>query len=374
MAASALCITPRNVAARRVPHYANFMHSDGVPQYKVVIPSFDRPNILCSKTLSLLRRHGISMTRVAVFVSPKTAPNATLPEWQRYLDAFREEGFQEVRLLAGGEGLAENMMAALRWVGQDYFITMSDSVEELFQLSNKSSSSGPSLEPVPAGTLRALINHGFHLMAAGKFTAWSVNPSKSALNLRTGTISARLGLLDGNLTGCRLPDPWDHLAVSVEFGLVYDVAWSLKLWAAGLRFFRYNGLCVKHVYRQKGGQASLFRCPVRRRRQENKCLRALAREYPRLIAFKPKPGASLKTMLYSFKTTDEDPIELEERQHLQPGRPRLAFLDHPMSFAERKRRQRGALQTPLLRGAQHQNQNARKRPSSAVGSGCKRRK
>ena len=360
-----LRIQRSDVTALRVPHYKDFADSAGMPPYKIVIPSYDRPMKLCTTTLPLLKRHGIPLDKVAVFVQPGAAPGTNVPEWQRYLDAFRSTGFLDVRLREGAVVLASHVAAALRWVGEGYFITMSDSVSDLLECSGASASSGLSLRSTSNGTLSALIHHGYKLMVAGQFTAWSVNPAKSALRLRSASLSCRLGLLDGNLTGCILPLDWEKISAPSDMGLIYDVAWTVKLWAAGHRICRYSGVCVKHQYRGKGGQASVYKDPSSRRRQENQSIRALAREHPTLVQFAATKTSSLKVMNYAFSSTGEPPIVLDAPACVAVGRRSETFIDRPMTINERKRKERGALYAGRARGGQTRNQNARKRPASA---------
>jgi hypothetical protein len=306
--------------------------------YKIIIPSFDRPEILCTTTLSLLRYHKIDLTRVAVFVSPDLAPGQIQPEWFRYMEAFRKHGFLEVQLHPGGHGLTGNMDAALRWVGKGYFITMSDRVSEIL-MPVQSQGRRVQSEAAPVGMLSQFLSHGYDLLVAGKFTAWSLNPSHNPFMLRSGVLSCRLGLLDGNLSGCILPERWENFAVSPGHGLIYDVEWSARLWDAGYRSVRYMGFCVRHSYRSKGGQCSLHPDASMRRLAENRAIKALVREFPKLVAFVDKPAASKKTMLYSFLPGQEKTLAMEAPKSSR-GRPLRRGALRAASVAERKRRQR----------------------------------
>jgi hypothetical protein len=50
----------------------------------------------------------------------------------RDLDALRKYDKLEVHLLPGAVGLEAQMERAMQWVGDGYFITMSDTVKDIF--------------------------------------------------------------------------------------------------------------------------------------------------------------------------------------------------------------------------------------------------
>ncbi len=324
---------------RTVSHYVDYIGRDCPVEYRIIIPSYDRPEALCSETLPYLKQCGIDMRSVAVFVSPETAPGQSEPEWSRYLDAFRQHGMLEVQLRPGGKGLTGNMFAALMWVPTTYFIVMSDRVREIREPHAGRAGETPRLVAAKPTVLKALIAHAWDIMTVYNMNAWSTSANHNPMMLRADTLSRRLGLLDGSLTGCKKPRFWQSLQVHEPHGLIYDVEWSVRLWAAGLRFFRYSGLCVMHPYRSKGGQASVYRDPADRRRVENDCLHRLAAEFPRLIKFQRKSQASLKVMQYKFTPTPEKPLLMAEPA-ARRGRPCYRKCLSPMSEAERQRRSR----------------------------------
>ena len=178
------------------------------------------------------------------------------------------------------------------------------------------------------------------MLVSGKFSAWSLNPAHNAYVLRPDKICRRLGLLDGNLCGCILPGAWEELLVKPEHGLVYDVEWSLRLWDAGHHFIRCCGFCVKHPYRCRGGQATLYPDVKKRRRIENRVIQDLSREFPTLISICQKPRASTKNMLYSFERLGEPPLSMRPPRPAIRGRPAQHPSGRPLSPAERKRKQR----------------------------------
>jgi hypothetical protein len=355
-------IRASHVSKGTVPHLTQYENVSCLSDYKIIIPSFDRPEVLCETTLSLLRRHQVEMENVAVFVDPGVAPGQTAPEWYRYLEAFRKHDFLSVQLHPGAKGLTANMDAALRWVRKGYFITMSDRVSEIL-LPARSRGGRVRAVPAPPGTLKALISHGYDMLLAGPFAAWSLNSVHNPYMLRPDVLSRRLGLLDGNLSGCILPGGWETFAVNPEHGLIYDVEWSVRLWATGFRFIRYMGLCVKHAYRAKGGQSTLHPDADSRRLAEHRAIKALSHEFPSLISFVNKTNASHKHMLYVFQSGQESTISMRSPAN-RPGRPLENGSGRPATDVERQRKHRLKSSKCSSRRSRARGRGSRKRPAS----------
>jgi hypothetical protein len=329
-------ITAAQVATGKVPHWDRFLPLDALDtDYKIVIPSFDRPAELCGNTLTLLKREGIDMDRVNIFVSPVTAKNKKQPEWYRYADACIANGFSEVHIRPGGRNLEEQMAKAMEWAGSGYIIVMSDTVRRILSAEKKDDKVAP-LETAK-GSLPCIFEHGYQLMQATGCVAWSVNPSHNPKHLEHFAISRKLGLLDGNLTGMMLPNDWKRMKVTKGHGLIYDVEWSAALWNNGYRFFRYRGLCCEHRYRQEGGQATLMKDALYRRKVENEAIRKVSEKYPECLAPMHKPRASLRTMEYKFFAKGPSNLFMTIPQ---PGRKRKYHMTTGSTSTERMRRMR----------------------------------
>lgn len=297
-------ITAAHAATGTVTHWETFLakKSRQPLDFKVIIPSFDRPVELCGTTLALLQRDGVPMERVNIFVSPAAARAGGCPEWYRYSDELKRHGLAAVNVRPGGRTLDEQMNAALEWAGSGYVIIMSDIVRAI-DTREETRGRTAKIVQAPAGTVMALIEHGFELMQATGSSAWSVNPSHNPLQLSVSKITRRLGLLDGNLTGMILPPGWRKMKVTKGHGLIYDVEWSASLWFHGHRFCRYQGVCCQHPYRRPGGQATLLPDASLRRKSERAAIKTCAKKFPDLIRWCRKPNASLKNMEYKFSRT-----------------------------------------------------------------------
>jgi hypothetical protein len=307
-------ITTMDLHIGEVVNYMDYLEHTQRPNYKIVIPSLNRPEELCLTTLALLRSHGISLSNVGVFITPTVLAEHQTPEWSRYLAALRRHDMLEVHLLPGAKGLDQQMRKAMEWVGEGYMITMSDTVTDILVRHTRRRSGRQFLAPMTKGCLLPLIHHARDLMIAGAFTAWSVNPMHNAGRMSSkNLISRKLGLLDGNFSGILLPPNWNRLRVEKGHGLIYDVEWSASLWSRGYRFVRYMNMCADHKYRRIGGQESVFTNPAVRRAKENTMLKRVSTRFPKLLTWKLKNSASLKTMQYRFFPMGLQPLRMMSR-------------------------------------------------------------
>ena len=119
-------ITAAQVARGKVIHWDRFLQRPELLQadYKIVIPTFDRPEELCGNTLALLKDEGINMDRVNVFVSPVVAKNNKQPEKVPILGGMRSERLPWVHIRPGGRNLEEQMTMAMKWAGSGYIVVM----------------------------------------------------------------------------------------------------------------------------------------------------------------------------------------------------------------------------------------------------------
>ena len=104
-------IEEQDVESGAVPHFYDYLTCSRKVEYQICIPTFNRPVRLCNASLRLLRRHGIAMNRVHVFVAPTPAPGESRPEWSRYLRELRERGYGDVHVEPGGDNIVTQMQA-----------------------------------------------------------------------------------------------------------------------------------------------------------------------------------------------------------------------------------------------------------------------
>ena len=320
-----------------LPHWADYAGKTKVHDFKLVIPSFDRPQQLCGSTLRYLREQQVDLSKVTVFVSPQNAINNPEPEWFRYTSTLRREGFGDVNVRPGGVGLENQLIASMEWARSGYLIVMTDLVKGV-STKVKNEQGRDVLVPLPIGSLPDLWEHAFDLMKSQGAHTWSCNPSHRADFLRIDVVSRMLGFLDGNMMGMLIPENWREFKVHQHHGMIYHVELTAAMWHHGYRSVRYMGLCVNHPFRNSGGQSSLFKSPCQRRKFENQALKEVAALYPDCLRFDPKPDKSLKTMQYKFLRKGKGPLTM---RRAIGGRKRQYFKVRASTSAERMRALRG---------------------------------
>ena len=192
-------ITSADVEDGEVPNFRDWFPLRQAPDVRVLIPSWNRPAVLCENTLAVLRRHGVPLHTSHMFVAPSKAPGHDKPEWYRYLTTFREAEFGEVNLQLGADGLEHQMSAMLRWAKTGYVVIMTDDVSDIMERKDMNDR-GLRMRPLPEGLLPSLFVHAHALMGAGGFYAWSLAPCQNPCSMNDTSISRKLVLLEGNIS------------------------------------------------------------------------------------------------------------------------------------------------------------------------------
>ena len=325
-------ITGHDIAVKTVPHFRDFV-GQPLPNFRVAIPSHDRSERLCTNTLAMLRRHGIDMKQVFVFISPTATNAAGSPQWYEYIEAFRRHDFLDVHLQPGADGLEGQMNCIMAWAQRGYLVVITDDVLDIRERRVSIINAPARLIPLAAGLLKAVFAHAYALLLAGGFSAWSLNPSRNVDHMADDVISVKLGLVEGNLTGYFLADDAPDYHIGNGMGVVTDLVMTLQMWSSGKRFVRYRSLCVQHRYRGSGGWASVMTKEQRRNAEDEK-IRSLERKYPNLVSFCEKPDASLAQQQFKLRNIGDDPLAM--RPKAGSGRPRVGFANRPMTAAERQ--------------------------------------
>ena len=189
------------VESGQIPHFFDFLKQGQRGVVKIAVPTFNRPSKLCEATLSFLRRQGVANSRIHVFVAPTAVSPEASPEWYRYMQAMQDYDFGDVRLEPGGDGLAAQMQAILRWAKPgEHIVCMTDDVTGIFEKKHHSNGK-PYKSPLPNGSFDAVVKHAEELMKASHCCAWSLSATRHALWMTTNSVSRKLGLLEGSMWG-----------------------------------------------------------------------------------------------------------------------------------------------------------------------------
>ena len=255
--------------------------------YAIVVPSFNRPQQLCLKTLKFLRCQGIDDSRIVVFVTPGTVPGEQECEWNRYRDALNEHGFEGIRRELGGHGLDRQMWEAMRYVGTgNCMVCMTDDTKGI---KYKSCTDVKTLSSIPPGGLRGLIALGWHMMSDLKISAWGLNCSSNICNMHPELICRLPGLLEGNCYG-QIVSLQPHMEYTTS-GVVCDHETTCRIWTYGDGAVRLRMLCSDHLYRTSGGY-QIDHSTRQRKGKENEAIDKLVTIFPDLVQKTKGPSKS----------------------------------------------------------------------------------
>ena len=144
------------VASGEIPHFYDYLQRKAHRAVHIAIPSFDRPQKLCESTLPFLRRQGVKLSCVHVFVGPTPAGKATSPEWHRYLRTVREHGFTDIHVEPGGDGVWAQMRSIFQWAENgSHVIVMMDDVDDVVE--KKTNKFGACIQTITNRNIVSLI-------------------------------------------------------------------------------------------------------------------------------------------------------------------------------------------------------------------------
>jgi hypothetical protein len=280
-------------------------------KFTVVIPSYDRPEELCRKTLSLLRKHGVMDHHIMVLITPGRVPGKTETEWNRYRTSLLRNGYEGVRREVGALGLEKQIWQGMQFVGEgEYMVCMTDDVSDIkmMRLLSRRMKKPKGPEVLTAGGLLGVFSLGWKLINDLQVGGWGVNCAHDGRSLDPRLVSCSLGLVEGNLYGIMVnlkEEMQCHLS-----GVLTDHETSCRMWAHGGRFVRFQMLCVVHSYRIRGGYQSSFGIE-QRKLLENKSIAALIKMFPELVDHRtPSSSAGAAFQCLQYKNLRSPPIHM----------------------------------------------------------------
>lgn len=312
-------------------HFLSRRH--GAPRPIIVIPTSGRPDVLCEKTLKVLRTQGVPMKMVHLFI-PNThyEGDSIVSMKQAYRAAMRKRSIRGVRIFHGGNDLLKqyNCITAHYKEGR-YLLIMGDNIDRIVI---RKSEIKEAFEDLPQKHLMAITAHAFHMMKEVKCCTWSLAPCKAARNLRPGVISKSFGLIDGNCYG--VLNRRDMLLDNSPF--TCDLEWSCRSWNTDGVFFRYLNTTVLKRYRSKGGHQDLH-SHAERKRLTTDAIKNLSDRFAYLIKYDPTRESSRTGQPYKLSHQGGRPAVVKDLIRNQ-GRPRTYFATRTSTSAERMRRLR----------------------------------
>lgn len=297
----------------------------------VAIPSKSREDQLCKQTLTMLRHYGYDMEMVHVFVDALFTREDGSNEYDRYCKHLQQEGFGEVGIHPGGQGLRKQYEKIFEFFeNRDRIILTSDTVPRIMWRRLVQS---VAMEELPQEYLGPIIEIGFDLCHETGARAWSLAPGKNGVNMLPGRISKKCGLLCGNFCGVRM-DLGRPIQMTVS-DYTTDVEFSLKTWQRDGAMIRFLGITAEHVYRARGGHASPNSSEDKRYKATAKAISSLVKEFPTLIRYNEHNKRPKTVMPYRFAQVGPPPMVLDGSYEARGRRP-----DNGMRAMSKKMRTR----------------------------------
>jgi hypothetical protein len=294
------------------PHFLDYVHEEvSELKFTVVIPSYDRPEVLCRKTLALLRKHGVLDPSILVLITPGRVPGNKETEWNRYRTSLLGNGFAGVRREIGAVGLEKQIWQGMQYVGEgNYMVCMTDDVSDIkmMRLLSRKMTIPKGPEVLTAGGLLGVFSLGWQLINDLQVGGWGVNCAHDGRSLDPRMVSCSLGLVEGNLYGIKV-NLKEEMQCRLS-GVLCDHETSCRMWAHGGRFVRFQMLCVVHSYRISGGYQSSFGIEQRKLLEKN-CIAALITLFPDLVERRPPQKTSgIAFQPLQYKNLRSPPIHM----------------------------------------------------------------
>jgi hypothetical protein len=285
-----------------------------IKEYRIVIPSYDRPKRLKEATLALLvETHKVDLERIFIFVADEE-------EFQKYSEVLgakwkrrtapEEAKKGEGNLVMGVPRIRpqREFMAKFFPEGQ-YLLSVDDDVRKIQYLDEEDE-----VWDLEEGDLQKLIRHGCELMHRAGSKLWTVNTSGNNMSMHATHISRRPGVCNGYFYGFinrhldSIFPQFDDAAEDVERSARYFMEDGIVL--------RYRMLkCVTKCYEEKGGLQKVYEDATKRKDAEIKHLKYIAKEFPKVVTInqvreeaQKEGGSDLRTLPVHFYSVGAPPL------------------------------------------------------------------
>jgi len=200
--------------------------------YKVCIPSYNRLDILLSKTLPLLIRRHINKENIYIFVVEE--------EYNKY-----KEALPNLNIIIGEKGCVNQRNFIRKYFNEgDYIISLDDDIENIQYISFN--------EFYDIDNLEDFFKYNYEFMKDINVNIWGIYPvyNKLFMDKQKEHISTGLNFLIGHLYGfINRKDSYYDLDCNV----MHDYENSLKHYLKDGRIIRLNNVACKTKMYAKGG-------------------------------------------------------------------------------------------------------------------------
>ena len=241
--------------------------------FVVAIPSYDRPQQLRKKTLSMLAENRIPPHAITVFVANNT---------QREL--YASEIGDAYKIVVGRKGMVNIRNAiTMHYPPHTRILNVDDDVTYI----GKGEASGERMTRTK--NLVQLAKEGFALCKHHGYILWGLHPSTNRRSLKSAqTVSTDLKYIAGALFGII-----NDKALRVTLDHAEDYERCIKVFSKYGGMIRFNRYTAMTTYYAKGGLESTGRTVTK----EESDKKELARRYPALATTYVRPGGRTEVRL-----------------------------------------------------------------------------
>ncbi len=205
--------------------------------YRIVIPTYDRPEGLKDKTLAMLQRHNIPLDRVDILLGEPGEADAYLAEigdiWKGdFIFHYENELGDIVNFIKGYYKYETDVK---------YLVRFDDDIEEVFDGSGR---------PV---CLDELIVKMFHVTVKNNLNFWGVGSGQNTFFMKD-SITTNLKYCCGGFNGEVIDR--DKEDIQIEFSQYEDVCMTCEHFIRDGGVVRNNYIGLKHKCWTNGGMAS----------------------------------------------------------------------------------------------------------------------
>ena len=231
-------------------------------KYIIVIPSYNRPELIQQKTLSLLKKHTIKSSHIVIFV-------ANREQYDLYKSKIPKTLYH--KLVIGVKGLKNQRNYISNYYPEGtHIVQMDDDLEKIVQLNVENGKK--TIEPI--SNLDTFIKKAFLLCQTNTIFLWGVYPLANS-HFMTNTITTDLRFIVGPMWGMINRH---HPDLELTIDEKENTERTLQYWSIDGKVLRFNNIGIEtKYYKNKGGMQNEGK---NRKEEALKSVQYLHNKYP----------------------------------------------------------------------------------------------
>ena len=231
-------------------------------KYIIVIPSYNRPELIQQKTLSLLKKHTIKSSHIVIFV-------ANREQYDLYKSKIPKQLYN--KLIIGVKGLKNQRNYISNYYPEGtHIVQMDDDLEKIVQLNVENGKK--TIEPI--SNLDTFIKKAFLLCQTNTIFLWGVYPLANS-HFMTNTITTDLRFIVGPMWGMINRH---HPDLELTIDEKENTERTLQYWSMDGKVLRFNNIGIEtKYYKNKGGMQNEGK---NRKEEALKSVQYLHNKYP----------------------------------------------------------------------------------------------